>query len=276
MTAFTVDPKSVIAITKEADQVMVYGWGHCNYSEVSQAIRAMSREDDFPIKAVYGNQMGYPTPYEVEGSMTLEGRKMNQIFFDISDSDYQMTARICKTALVNLVLENYKRIKEGKSVIPTLFCIDIDDNPKPFSSERICSKERGMNIQITHKELRRACKLCNHPNAAIREAALSTFKFVKLVDKEGSYALKEIAAPWEDESWKEAWGKRKLQSSSVAKNDEFSWRKQLVDLVAAYDASRAPAPSLSLDSSLDAKKDNTPLSPATIDLGEPQEHGLPA
>jgi hypothetical protein len=267
MTIFTVDPKSVLAITKEADQVMVYGWGHCNYTEVSQAIRVMSREDDFPIKAVYGNQMGYPTRYDVECSMTLEGRKMNQILFDDSDSDYQMTARICKTALVNLVLENYKRIKEGKQVIPTLFCIDIDENITPYSAERICSKERGMNIQITHKELRRAYKLCNHPNAAIREAALATFKFVKLVDKGPSYALKEIAAPWEDESWKEAWGKRKLQSSTVEKNEEFPWRKQLADLVAAYDASRAPVPSLSLDTSLDAKKDDSPSASITIELG---------
>jgi hypothetical protein len=140
------------------------------------------------------------------------------------------------------LLENMKRIQEKLPVIPVLFCIDIDDNPKPLSIETLCSKQKNMNRQITHKELRRAYKLSTHENPAIRQAAAETFRFVKLAywKEEGTYFLKQIAAPWDSPKFASCWAARKKQSTSKPKPAETNWRKSLDKEVSKHKAASAP------------------------------------
>ena len=182
---------SLSKICKGSDQAMIYGWRHCGYYLMSSGI-----EFDYqgPIKKAYKYAVGDRTdPTIGEVVTTLEGRRMNLIDYDTSEKEL---SRTCKTALANVVLENYKRQKEGLPLIPIIFCIDITNNKQPYSIEKICSKEAKLNGQITHRELRRAYKLCTHPNPKIRAIALQTFKFTKLCVSTVALSLEQIPAPW--------------------------------------------------------------------------------
>lgn len=184
------DPDSVIQVCGEADQVMVYGWNHCKYKEVRDAISEMACLEHFPIKRIFDYTMGNPFK---EACRTLEGRDLNNLVFEGTevyttpidvelpiDLVAKVVPRTCKTAITNLVLENYKRILEGETPIPLLFCVDIDGNPQPFTIDKMTSKDLHFNTQITYKELRRAYKLCTYGDSRIRLAAEKTFKFVRL------------------------------------------------------------------------------------------------
>lgn len=220
------DAQSLLEICPDTDQIMVYGWGHCKYGSVITATREMSADVNFPIKAVHTWQAGYPGPLNTE-NRTLEGRVFNRISYGFPATHLQLNARVSKTGLTNLVLENCMRVRMGLDYIPLVFCIDIDGNPQPYSPETILSKEDKYNNQITHKELRRAYKLSTHVDKPLRWTAIETFKFVKLKRLgQGSYALEQIKAPWDNPDWEKYWMLREARSRSVEKETD-SWRAQV-------------------------------------------------
>lgn len=220
------DAQSLMEICPDTDQIMVYGWNHCKYDGVIAATRQMSADENFPIKAVHSWKAGYPGPLNTEKT-TLDGRVFNRISFELPSSTLQLNSRTCKTGLTNLVLENCLRARMGMDYIPLVFCIDIDGNPQPYSSGTILSKEDKYNNQITHKELRRAYKLSTHEDIDVRWTAIETFKFVKLKRLgQGSYALEQIKAPWDNPDWEKYWMLREARSRSVEKETD-SWRAQL-------------------------------------------------
>lgn len=248
---------------------MVYGWRHCQYLNVQENLEyRVDAEEDFPIKKMYSNTMGClpSADHLADAAITLEGRKLNRIAYKKKRAFHKVVARQCKTALTNLVLENYKRIEEGRAIIPLLFCIDIDGNPRPWSIDKIVAKEQRYNDQITHKELRRAYKLYMHENSKVRAAAAATLKFVKLTYLgNATYALQETASPWADaETFSTFWAARKACSRSSPKKDIINWRKQLAGDITVYERTKAKAtaPSYSLGGAdLDAKKENMVPSP---------------
>jgi hypothetical protein len=219
------DIDSVKKVCCSSDQVVVYGWSHCNYREVYEDLTNMCSQAGSSVKKVFDWQMGYPLIRGMD-FLTLEGRKLNIIHFERSTEKPQVASRPCKTAMVNLVLENVKRLREKKAPIPMIFCQDIDNNPRPFKPTDMISKDQDLNKLITHKELRRAYKLCTYENTEIRTAALATFKFVHLKDTgHDTVALQSIAAPWDAPHFSLSWKARKKNSKS--KEDNVNWRKQL-------------------------------------------------
>ncbi len=219
---------------------MVYGWKHCGYYQVSHVLDA---DNGGPLKKTLNYLAGDPTlPANNDFVTTLEGRNVNLIDYDSTE---RHLTRKCKTAITDIVLENYKRQKERLPIIPIIFCIDITDNPQPYSIEKICSKDSKINGQVTHKELRRAFKLCTHPNPKIRDIALQTFKFAKInVDLNGAVTLEQLPSPWaaskespEKASSKFAacWEARKKDSKSKPKPENQDWSQQLEKQVARYD-----------------------------------------
>lgn len=224
---------SVIKICKGADQVLVYGWKHCKYDDVTETLQDLIGTKGFPFKQVFSYRIGNP----FDCYKTLSGRYLTNLVFE--HCDYMLKthnsevvpsivlSRLCKTGITNLVLENYKRIHEGLPLIPVLFCIDIDGNPQPLRIDHLASKDPKFNKQVTYKELRRAYKLCTHENAKIREAAMGTFRFVKLVKIQEAFSMQEIAAPWADPRFSQFWSLRKKLSKSEPKEETFNWRMQL-------------------------------------------------
>ncbi len=126
------DSDSVAKILKGGNQIMVYGFNHCQYMEVCAVVE--SPKTKLPIKRVFDYYLGKFVGVSEENVTTLEGRKMNRLVYEDTSMNYPL-ARQCKTGIVNLVLENYKRKKEGLPLIPLIFCVDIDGNPKPISSK---------------------------------------------------------------------------------------------------------------------------------------------
>lgn len=235
------DINSVIKICKGADQVLVYGWKHCKYDDITKALGDLIGTEGFPIKRVFSFRIGNPFAcYK-----TLSGRYLTNLVFEHCDSmlkDHNSEAvpsivlsRLCKTGITNLVLENYKRIHEGLPLIPVLFCIDIDDNSQPLRIDHLASKDPKFNKQVTYKELRRAYKLCTHENAKIREAARGTFRFVKLVKQQEGFTMRQIPAPWADPRFSQFWSLRKKLSKSKPKEETFNWRMQLNLYIQSYE-----------------------------------------
>lgn len=237
---------SLTAICKESNQAVIYGVHHCSYSKVALAINLINSEpgSTLPVKKSFVCSLGNPEGFDVDVT-TLEGRKMNLLEFDQTSTLSKNTSRVCKTALTDVVLENYKREQEGLSLIPVLFCIDITDNPRPFSPAAILSKASGLNEQYTHKEFRRAFKLCTHPKADVRRIAQQTFKFVKVCVQKDACTLEQIPAPWASTveapekvspSFAAHWRVRQSKSKSVPKSN--GWSQQLESQMKTYDRSR--------------------------------------
>lgn len=244
ITPVVFDLTALSEIWKDPEEIMVYGWKHCHYDKVGEALDALIGAPNYPIKKVHSYRIGDPFDSTAK---TIAGRRLNHLFF--SGSEYllqhqapppkvqkQVIGRECKTAITNIVLENYKRKKEGKPLIPILFCIDIDGNPSPARFDRLAAKHPKFNNQITYKELRRAYKLCTHENPSIREVALETFKFIKLTkNRDGGYAPKSIAAPWAHSLFSTMWDMRKMVSKSQPKKAYVNWREQLDERIKDYD-----------------------------------------
>jgi hypothetical protein len=239
------DKTSLLTICKGANQVMVYGSKQCKYEEIARSLRGMTKEETFPLKKVLTWCVANDGSDSTEKS-TAEGRKMDVIPFDNPGFFPQSTSRPCKTALTDLVLENYKRKREGKALIPLLFCIDIDKNPYPLSAEEMLTKDRDLNNLIFHKEMRRAYKLCHDPKVdpKIRAIAQETFKFVKVtVDKDKTHAFQQVQAPWSSakepskvsDEFAIELELRKEESVSRAKPAYACWRTQLARRAAAFD-----------------------------------------
>lgn len=219
-------------ICGDASEVMVYGFQHCRYTQVTEALK----EESSPFKKIYDCSIGGPfAPEEV--LTTLRGTHISQIAIPGLDRDnvVRELKQYCKAGLTNMVIENIKRLKLGVPLIPVLFVVDIDGNKYRLQSETIASKEHTF---VTMGELRRAYKLCADPglNPSVKKIANATFKFVKTcqkeVDGETSYFLKQIAPFWMNESWEECWGERmeisaiKPRSSKQIEKSNY-WRNEL-------------------------------------------------
>lgn len=244
--------ETLVEICDGADHVMVYGWTHCGYEMVIAHLNVESESEHFPIQRIVTHAVG-DFLWDDDSSASLEGRKLNVLRFkraNYQEAEHQngnepileqqdirhSLQRECKTAITNVVLENYKRKKEGLPLIPVLFAIDIDGNPTPLRVDHMTSKEHGFNDQFTHKELRRAYKLCTHENTPVRKVACETFKFIKLKNiDENEWDVELIDPPWAHPQFAERWAQRKKLSNSVPKADQFDWRKQLAGEISRYE-----------------------------------------
>jgi hypothetical protein len=94
---------------------MVYGYGDTSYEAV--AIDLEDR-DDTPIKKVYNCMIGDPnSTASVHFEHISPQIKPSEESEEIEDNPEDYISYICKTALANLFLENYKRV--GVSGIPS-------------------------------------------------------------------------------------------------------------------------------------------------------------
>lgn len=229
------DIDSVKKICK-SNQVMIYGVAHCKYGDVFKILDDLAWEGksfDKVFNWVIANKRIRP-----ERRKTYEGRDMGLINYETSYYYPQTTSRPCKTAITDLVLENYKRIEEGKKAIPLIFCIDIDGNPQSLTMKHIAAPS---SQGITIKELRRAYKLCTHENPKIRRAAEETLKFVKMkYQGDKTYAMEQIPAPWTDANEAaKLWQARKSASISRAKEGRVNWRSQLEVRISEYEKTQS-------------------------------------
>ncbi len=237
-------------ITEEA---MVYGFEHCYYKNIGKVLenRCQVRLYDCQL----GDDICFLNPPGVS-FLRKNGDRLHQISSGAASatkkSKDQVTRRVCKTALVNLVLENFQRSKEGNPLVPIVFCIDKDNNEYELTSEALLSKAyrtrphgaRALKSTITVSELRRAYKLCTDPRVdpIIREIAKKTLIFVKVtvvertLPKVGThlaYDLVTIAAPWENNPVfdQELLIRQAESAKKTTPRKAYDWRAQVNEFV---------------------------------------------
>lgn len=245
------DYNSVELICGNSNQVMVYGWSNCQYEEIADTLC----EPDSPIKKVFSYKIGVNKPSEdpedhKQRVLTYEGRMIEQIVIPMDDlpgadsqdekmlneRDNRRKRRDCKGALVNIVLENFKRSREGLPLIKVIFITDRFDNKHSITPQTIASKDSVLTRKVTHGELRRCYKLaCEQKNDALATIAKETFVFVHLIKAQGIYGLKPVSPFWANPEWAKAWSDRKAQPPAAQiPRTIHPWQKELDDRIAAY------------------------------------------
>lgn len=237
--AIHLDFDSASQICGRTKQVMVYGFQHCRYTQVSTALKS----DASPFSKVFDCSIGGPFAHP-NVLTTLEGSVIERIKIPLLEQDdaVRELKQYCKAGLTNIIMENIKRSKAKLPLIPVLFVVDIDNNKHTLHPETISSKTHTF---VTLGELRRAYKLCNDPGLLpeVKEIANKTFKFVKTKERKpeevkgvgsakSSFSLQQIKPFWAHAEWNKHWDKRvesssKKPISSAEKEKRMFWRKQL-------------------------------------------------
>lgn len=212
--------ESVLNIMEDNKEVMVYGYEHCKYKEVAASISKMD------IKVYFWNDFEEAAGRKITKFITPDitnlssAENVQKLFF----------AHECKRTLTELLYENFKRKEEGLPLIHLIYCLDIEDNPYPFSQNSLLSLDPNVKNLITHKELRHYYKMSeNFHDPRIREIANEILHMVKLVKgPKESFYLKSINAPWNEADWKENLDERnKIKPIPTHKRNYVSLTEQL-------------------------------------------------
>lgn len=257
---------SLRASCAESPEIMVYGYRDCAYRIIYETLATPKPFGDgladSPIKNVFQYIIGDPTT----PSLTLEGVPI----YKIKTSGSPQSS--FKAGLVNIVIENVKRQREARPLIPVLFTIDISTDKSGHYPPSVFDLINLRDRFHTLKELMRTYKLCTDPSlpSEVREVAAKTFIFVKVLvsqmdtrspyglpaETTTTYAFETLKAPWLQES-KEVWDatfaeyREKIKTSRSAEQKEehirekrlkgLNWRPQLLEALGApaFSASKA-------------------------------------
>lgn len=217
---------SIQAIAKSTE-FMIYGFLHCKYLDT---IRTFDKPGD-PFEILCFNSKN-------TSSGDLE---------EIPHTGKEISA-LCKSQLVNLVYENYKREKLGLKKIPLLFFMDVENNPYPLHPKEWTSKKL-----TTFSEIKRLLKMCNFTDSEYCQFSKEEFEKDKgligackaieriaremlipvRINKAGN--ITKISLPWEHAEFLSSWKGRKKISSSSSK---ISWRRELVNKIIQFNHSQ--------------------------------------
>lgn len=241
---FNLNYDSVKEIIAGADQVMVYGWKTCGYQEIAEALK----EKDSPVKKVFDFYVGDPNVGDSYRT-TLEGNVIKHLPFDKAPPGRKNISRLCKGAINDIVMENYKRKLNGQKLIPLIFCYESEHSMYKPNGYSIASKDPWENELITNSELRRCyklvCELKGPDLEKISEVAAEMIKFVKVKQSDSSeHKLEAIPPFWREVDFQKGWQERKLHKQTAAKSKNtaqknYPWQKVLIDEVKQIDSEYA-------------------------------------
>ncbi len=222
-------------VGKKTKEAMVYGFRHAHYLEVQKALCATGS----PIQQVYDWALGSS---EKPAVSKITKKPLEQIRFQKKGAGKKPISRLCKAGITNLILENYKRRKEGNEIIPLIFCVG-SKNPNKEAYEPSLGENppslrtiAGRSTVVTHSELRRAFRLCkdfmHSPDPVLREIAEVARDTIKLVtvdqdEKSDSYSLQQISPTWDDAQWDIEMRGRKATRPARIGQKLFKWRHEL-------------------------------------------------
>ncbi|WP_392538484.1 hypothetical protein [Legionella sp. 227] len=207
-----IDQESVNALCGESGEVVVFGFGKYDYEEVCNGINANNG-----IKACHSDDYDF---------------KHNELGKDIPYSMY----RHFKMILNDLILDNYKRKKEGKPIVPLIFVVGKSD--ESCDPQQIAKRDEGPDEKwVTLTELRRVYKLTTEFGTEFSQVARDTVKFVSLDTQSHLTKLKPVSPFWESKDWSHDWQQRKedtqLRHNRLIKNS--IWRSNLQEKIQEID-----------------------------------------
>lgn len=211
-----IDKQSFAKICGNCEQVIVYGFGKYNYLEVIMALN------------LSGDTQATSAPeYIYEHPDLKSSSKMGRF------SSY-------KQPLVDLILTNIKRRREGKELIPLIFI--VGNEKEIYDPSEIAKRQESTTKWITYSELRRCFKLISNFGDEITNIAKETLKFVKVIPGENGHRFESVEPFWLDDKWEQAWSARKNQpiDSDKKTNKNYFWRNKLRSLVETPDTPDPP------------------------------------
>lgn len=215
-------------------QAMVYGLFEGKYLEISRWLDTQKNMGFF--NDVFDFFLGEECNNENEYTTTQHITSDHRVISKINSGSDALSRRACKAALVNMVIENFKRRKEELPTIPIIFSVGKDDDVKldiHAIANRASPKSKGM----TNSEIRRAYKLCFDPGLSeeIRTIAKESFLFISLTTNDATapveFDFTIIQAPWETSCWETGWAERIKTKSVKADPNPYPWRGQLIEHV---------------------------------------------
>lgn len=181
-----IDQESLKKVCGESTTAVVFGFGKYDYVEVCEEINK------------HGITAFHSDDYSI-ANLDLQ-----------KDNPYSMYG-LFKLILNDLFLENYKKKKEGKPLVPLIFVVGKSD--ATYDPKQIAKREEGPDDKwTTLTELRRVYKLVTEFGPEFSQTALDTIKFVRL-DTQSNVTQLELVTPfWESEDWKNEWANRKEEA----------------------------------------------------------------
>jgi hypothetical protein len=237
---FSLDLNSVHKVLGNANDVVVYGFKSAHYVTLGDRLKY----PDAKLAKVFDYSIG---DLEVAGPEEPQERMVYHT--EDTEEDRINWAYEAKAGLTNLVLENYKREKEGRALMPLLFCIGSNTAKSLQTITPKSLAEKTWDFVITLKELRRTHKLCKYfeesDDSEMRKLADVAKRTLKLVtvDKTpcGQYTLNLVEPVWNDSSWDAEWTKRmRFHPPGYVKEVlHQKWYKELQERVQHYNSCRA-------------------------------------
>ena len=142
---YSVSDQSKETLIGDSPTAMVYGFQHCKYTQIQDGLKNV-------LERVYDCSLGNDlVPGNSDNHKRLSGEKIHKVHSGVHELDSSNERRFqtqdcnrkCKSGLVNLVLDNYIRLKEGhQTLTPIIFSVDIEGNPYPLTSENLLSKTK--------------------------------------------------------------------------------------------------------------------------------------
>lgn len=245
--------QNFISLCAPNQQVMIYGLRDFKYGDVIDWLKTKKEQQQF--KDIFDSNIGLP---KMEGfasrtnRRTFENREIPQLLSDGMENqgpgmeqmeNAYILRNTCKSALVNIVLENVQRKKQGLQIIPIVFIIGKDKQGLDINKilknkddlDKLSEILRQQNV--TDAEIRRAYRLCFDESLPkeICEVAEETFKFITLTTNEASqpekYGFSFCAKPWQNHQWQALWNDRErakpLRVNHQKAPKRKPWRQQV-------------------------------------------------
>ncbi|WP_454784792.1 hypothetical protein [Legionella sp. WA2024007413] len=208
-----VDEKSIRELCGESSEVVVFGFSKYAYKELCMAIN------------------------EHDGINALNSDTYDSKHTDLSRNNPYSMYNYFKFILNDLILENYKRQKEGKPIIPLIFVVGKGN--MSYEPKQIAQREEDPSDKwVTLTELRRVYKLATEFGPEFSKVALDTVKFVSLETNSDLTTLKRVSPFWENPDWQKGWQTRKEETqkthSRLIKNS--IWRSNLQGKIEEIDS----------------------------------------
>ncbi|KTD00544.1 hypothetical protein [Fluoribacter gormanii] len=208
-----VDRQSIRELCGESSEVVVFGFGKYDYKKLCEAI---NQNDE--MKAVHSDN------YDTKNA-------------DLSKNNPYSMYNYFKFILNDLIVENYKKQKEGKPIVPLIFVVGKSD--ASYDPKQIAEREYDPTDKwVTLTELRRVYKLATEFGPEFSKVALNTVKFVSLETNSDVTTLKPVTPFWEDKNWQKEWQTRKEETKQthgrLIKNS--IWRSNLQEKIQEIDS----------------------------------------
>ncbi|PWY54666.1 hypothetical protein DGG96_16055 [Legionella qingyii] len=208
-----IDEDSIRELCGNSSEVVVFGFGKYNYKEVCNAFNKSNG-----INAVHSDN------YETKNT-------------DLTNNNPYSIYNYFKFIINDLIVENYKRQKEGKPIVPLIFVVGKSD--ESYDPKQIAQRDEGpIDKWVTLTELRRVYKLATEFGPEFSKVALDTVKFVRLETNSEVTTLKPVPPFWEGKEWQQDWQTRKEETQQrhgqLIKNS--IWRSNLQEKIQEIDS----------------------------------------